>query len=94
MDLDRSRERLTKLGRVQAAETLSAHVDTAVKETHAPHRFLDELLEAELLARDERRVRASLRLSGLPTGQTLASFDVGFQPSVERGRIETLATCA
>ena len=34
------------------------------------------------------------RLSGLPTGQTLASFDFAFQPSVERSRIDTLATCA
>jgi DNA replication protein DnaC len=39
-------------------------------------------------------VRTSLRLSGLPTGQTLGNFDFGFQPSVERSRIETLATCA
>ncbi|MGH7288528.1 MAG: ATP-binding protein, partial [Myxococcota bacterium] len=88
------RERLTKLGLVHAAETLGEHVAAAVKETHAPHRFLDTLLEAELAARDERRVRTSLRLSGLPTGQTIASFDFGFQPSVERSRIETLATCA
>ena len=90
VDLDRTRERLTKLGLVHAAETLSTHVGVAVKEAHAPHRFLDDLLEAELLARDERRVRTSLRLAGLPTGQTLASFDFGFQPSVERGRIETV----
>jgi DNA replication protein DnaC len=94
VDLDKTRERLTKLGLVHAAETLGEHVAAAVKETHAPHRFLDTLLEAELVARDERRVRTSLRLSGLPTGQTIASFDFGFQPSVERSRIETLATCA
>jgi DNA replication protein DnaC len=94
VDLDRTRERLTKLGLVHAAETLGEHVATAVKETQAPHQFLDRLLEAELAARDERRVRTSLRLSGLPTGQTIASFDFGFQPSVERSRIETLATCA
>ena len=31
VDLDRTRERLTKLGLVHAAETLSAHVGTAVK---------------------------------------------------------------
>lgn len=34
-----------------------------------------------------------MRLSGLPTGQTLGNFDFSFQPSVERSRIETLATC-
>ena len=35
----------------------------------------------------------SRSLSGLPTGQTLASFDFSFQPSIERSRIETLGTC-
>ncbi len=94
VDLDQTRERLTKLGLVHAAEALGEHVANAAKAPHPPHRFLDGLLEAELAARDERRVRTSLRLSGLPTGQTLSSFDFAFQPSVERSRIETLATCA
>jgi hypothetical protein len=46
VDLDRTRERLTKLGLVHAAETLGEHVAVAVKETHAPHRFLDTLSSA------------------------------------------------
>jgi len=46
LDLDRTRERLTKLGLVHAAERLGEHAATAVKETVAPHRFLDALLEA------------------------------------------------
>ena len=49
------------------------------------------LLDRELA---ERRVKTSLKLSGLPTGQTLGNFDFSFQPSVERSRIETLGTCA
>jgi DNA replication protein DnaC len=68
-------------------------VAQAVKDSAPPHRFLDRLLEAELGSREERRIKTSLRLSGLPPGQTLASFDFAFQPSVERSRIETLATC-
>ena len=94
VDLDVTRERLTKLGLAHAADLVAEHVGEAVKESAPPHRFLDRLLEAELSFRDERRVKASLRLSGLPQGHTLASFDFAFQPSVERSRIETLATCA
>jgi DNA replication protein DnaC len=93
IDLDRTRERLTKLGLLRAADLVAEHVAAAAKESTPPHRFLDGLLEAELGFRDDRRVKASLRLSGLPSGQTLASFDFAFQPSVERSRIETLATC-
>ena len=42
----------------------------------------------------ERRIKTSLKLSGLPPGQTLGNFDFSFQPGVERSKIETLATCA
>lgn len=94
VDLDTTRERLAKLGLVHAAEQLAGRLGEAVKESVPPHRFLDELLEAELVARDERRIKTSLRLSGLPLGQTLQSFDFSFQPAVDRSRIETLATCA
>jgi DNA replication protein DnaC len=93
MDIDVTRERLLKLGLVHAAEQLATWLGEAVAEETPPHRFLDRLLEQELRARDERRVRTSLVLSGLPTGQTLANFDFAFQPALERSRIETLATC-
>jgi DNA replication protein DnaC len=93
VDLDATREKLTKLGLHHASEHISETLAEGVKESWPPHRFLDRLLEAELTVREERRLKTSLRLSGLPTGQTLGNFDFGFQPSVERSRIETLATC-
>lgn len=76
--------------RIQSALTLS----DAVAKDQAPHLMLDALLDAEHQAREERRVRTALRLSSLPTGQTLADFDFAFQPAIERSRIDTLATCA
>jgi DNA replication protein DnaC len=94
VDIDTTRERLLRLGLPHAAEQLAERVTAAVKDSVSPHRFVDELLDAELGAREERRVRTSLRLSGLPVGQTLGNFDFSFQPSVDRSRIETLATCA
>jgi hypothetical protein len=32
----------------------------------SPHRFVDRLLEEELRYREERRIRTSLTLSGIP----------------------------
>jgi len=93
MDLDVTRERLGKLGLVHAADQLATWLAEAVAEETPPQRFLDRMLEHELRERDERRVRTSLVLSGLPTGQTLGNFDFAFQPALERSRIETLATC-
>src|SRR5206468_1285521 len=57
MDLDVTRERLTKLGLLHAAEQLATWLSEAVAEETPPHRFLDRMLEHELRVRDERRVR-------------------------------------
>lgn len=94
VDLDATGLRLQRVGLEHAAELLGERLADAVKSEASAHAFLDRLLDDELAFREERRIRTSLRLSGLPTGQTLASFDFAFQPNIERSRIETLATCA
>ena len=94
LDIDHTRERLLQLGLGYAADGLAEQLSSAVQQGTAPHLFLDQLLDAEHGAREARRVRTALRLSSLPTGQTLADFDFAFQPAIERSRIDTLATCA
>lgn len=94
VDLDATKNLLDKLGLQHAAEGLAALLNDAVKDQLPAHRFLDKLLETEVGNREERRVQTSLRLSGLPMGQTLANFDWSFQPNIQKSRIETLATCA
>jgi len=94
LDLDRTRERLLALGLSHAAESLDGVLTEAVKDDASPHLAIDALLEAEISIREARRVKTGLRLSSLPTGQTLAEFDFAFQPSVERSKIDLLATCA
>jgi DNA replication protein DnaC len=92
--VDTIREHLLGLGLIHAAEALAEELSEAVKHDRAAHVVLDRLLSREADARDERRVRTSLKLSNLPPGMTLGNFDFGFQPSIERRQIETLATCA
>lgn len=94
VDLDATRDRLLRVGLQHAADELEPRLSAAVKDELTPHRFLDKLLDEELSWREERRIRTSLRLSGLPTGQSLGNFDFSFQPAIEKSRIETLATCA
>lgn len=94
VDLDHTRDLLGRLGLLHAAERLADLLNDAAKEEMPSHRFLDRVLNTELSSREERRIRTSLRLSGLPTGYSLQNFDWNFQPGVERGRIETLATCS
>jgi DNA replication protein DnaC len=94
VDLDATSARLARLGLDHAAARLAEHLTDGVKRELSAHALIDGLLDDELHFREDRRVRTSLRLSGLPTGQTLATFDFAFQPSVERSKIDTLATCA
>jgi DNA replication protein DnaC len=91
-DLAIVRQRLADLGLDQAVDALGDLVGRSVSENWNPLTFLAEVLAAETGRREERRVATSLRLSGLPTGQTLRDFDFAFQPAIERARIETLAT--
>jgi DNA replication protein DnaC len=94
IEVDNLREKLLGLGLTHAAEVLAEELSEAVKHDRAGHVVLDRLLTREVVARDERRVRTSLKLSNLPPGMTLGNFDFGFQPSIERRQVETLATCA
>lgn len=93
LDIDTTRSRLAQLGLLHAGDRLDALLAEAVREEVPAHAFLDRMLSAEIDGRDERRIKTMLRLSGLPTGQTIANFDFAFQPAIERSRIETLSTC-
>src|SRR5437899_5794737 len=94
VEVDGLRQKLLGLGLTHAAETLAEELSEAVKHDRSGAVVLERLLSCEVQARDERRVRTSLKLSNLPPGMTLGSFDFGFQPSIERRQVETLATCA
>ena len=93
VDLDTTRAQLEQAGLIHASASLAPLVEEAAQKKLSPHRFLDRLLGVELGEREERRIKTSLRLSGLPPGQTLGNFDFGFQPTMEKSRVETLATC-
>src|SRR5262249_5433000 len=77
-----------------AAEALAEELTEAVKHDRGAHQVLDRLLGKEVTARDERRVRTSLKLSNLPPGMTLGNFDFAFQPSIERRQVGAVDACA
>lgn len=94
LEVDATREKLLELGLETAAEELGGELSEAVQHNRSAHQVLERLLEKEVKHRQERRIKTSLKLSGIPPGMTLGSFDFGFQPSIDRKQIETLATCA
>ena len=87
-------EQLDRLGLWRIKETLPALLQTAEKDSWGYTHLLDRLLEEEIAAREERRIRNSLKLSGMPFLKTLDGFDFAFQPSLDRGRVLDLASLA
>ena len=94
VDLDVVAERCRELGLLRTAEQLPELLEEASREDLTPVRFLDRLVEREYERKEERRIEMWLRLSTLPPGKTLDSFDWSFQPRVDRAKVEELATCA
>ncbi len=91
---ERLTAQLDRLGLWRAKQTLPETLKLAEDESHGYAAFLDRLLEDEIGAREERRIKNSLRLSGMPFLKTLDSFDFAFQPSLDRGQVLDLASLA
>lgn len=92
MTLERVKHTMERLKMQHTLGTLPELVEEAVKQKEGPLAFLDRVVTLELQAREESRIATSLRLSGLPKGMHLDTFDFAFQPSVEKARIDFLAT--
>jgi DNA replication protein DnaC len=54
---------------------------------------LDRLLIEEVTAKGEQYVAMRTVMARFPDRKTLESFDCGFQPSLERQKVQELATC-
>jgi DNA replication protein DnaC len=72
---------------------LNELTDTAVKEEQNPLQFFDRLMSLEIDFREERRIATSMKISGLPKGMYLDTFDYMFQPAVEKHKIDYLSCC-
>jgi DNA replication protein DnaC len=92
-ELDRTRALLVDAGFEHVPQVLPELIEQGVKDKLALGPFLELVCSAEKDFREERRVRTSLKLSGLSTAKTLDSFDFAFQRGVHKGKVELLATC-
>ena len=51
---------------------------------------IEELLDAQIQLRNNRRLQAAMRSSRLPSVKRLTEFDFSFQPSLRREQMEIL----
>ena len=84
-ELDASRKLLEQLGWPYAGERLAEVMEQSVRQAHSLAGFLNLLAATEQEAREEYRVKAWLKRSGLPVGKTLETFDFAFARGLEKG---------
>jgi len=92
-ELDRTRAMLDEAGFEHVPQVLAELIEQGVKDKLALSAFLELVCRSERDFREERRVRTSLKLSGLSMAKALDSFDFAFQRGVHKGKVELLATC-
>ena len=90
--LERIRQRLVGLKMPFALE----HLDRLVRQLEAGEinalEAIETLLSEELLIRENRRIKMGLATSALMPPKSLESFDFTFQPSLDKARIDALAS--
>src|SRR3981081_1598716 len=89
--VDNIRHSLVSLKMPRALEMLDATLRRIEQGQIDGIEALDDLLLEELSLRENRRIKAALRMARLPVIKTLAGFDFSFQPSLDRNRIMALA---
>ncbi len=87
---DRIRAQLADLkmpGALEALDEVLTRVDGGgVTASEA----IEQLLGAQIMLRNNRRLQAAMRSSRLPAIKTLDDFDFSFQPSIKREQIDSL----
>ena len=74
-------------GALEAVDGILAKADGGtVTATEA----IEQLLSAQIVLRNNRRLKTAMRASRLPAIKTLAQFDFAFQPSIKREQIQAL----
>jgi DNA replication protein DnaC len=77
-----------KLGKIR--EILPVILEESRRNNETCLTFLDRLLEEEVNAKEERRVRSSLKIAGLPFDKTIDEYDFNFHESLDKRMVMDL----
>jgi DNA replication protein DnaC len=91
--LTRITEHLHRLKLFQVEERLETLLQEASAQEVTYADFLDRLLAEEVAAKVEKHVTMRTAMARFPYRKTLEGFDFSFQPSLDRKKLQELATC-
>ena len=87
---DRLRAMLADLKMPGALEAVDGILSEANSGAISPAEAIEQLLNAQIMLRNNRQLQTAMRSSRLPAVKTLDQFDFVFQPSIKREQIESL----
>jgi DNA replication protein DnaC len=91
--LERLGEHLQRLRLFKSRERLEALLQEAATREMSYTDFLDTVLTEEVTAKTAKNITMRTNLARFPFVKDLDSFDFGYQPSLDRKQLMTLASC-
>ena len=91
--LERLAEHLRKLRLLKSGERLEALLQHAAAQELPYAEFLEQVLGEEVAAKASKNIAMRTAMARLPFVKPLETFDFGYQPSIDRKQVQTLATC-
>lgn len=91
--LDHLEEGLRSLKLNRLAERLNSCLEDAGKKNWSHAEFLEQAIQEELSAKQERRTEMGTRMARFPFVKTLGTFEFAYQPSIDQKKIKDLGAC-
>ena len=86
-------QKLTQLKLSRMREVLDSLIAQAEQQQLGYAEFLDELLNEEVLGRQENQIRRKLKAAGFPYPATLEQFDFTLRPELKRSVMVRFFDC-
>ena len=91
--IERLGEHLRKLRLLKSGERLEAMLQHAAAQELPYAEFLEQVLGEEVAAKASKNIAMRTAMARLPFVKPLETFDFGYQPSIDRKQVQTLASC-
>ena len=88
--MERIMENLIRLRLTRIQELLETVAEEAQRRSETYLAFLDQLLQEEVTAKEDRRVKTSLKIAGLPFDKTIEEYDFSFHETLDKRSVMSL----
>ena len=91
--IERLQEHMARLRLFKGRERLEALLQQAASDEQPYADFLEHVLSEEVASKTAKNITMRTNLARFPFVKGLESFDFGYQPSIDKKQIATLASC-